>query len=195
MAGRPTLFYDLGSPYAYLAVSRAGAVLGVEPRLEPVLLGAIFSLRGHESWSQTAARAENVAEVEARAARYGLPPLRWPPGWPPNTLAAMRACVWAGPKFARVAFGRAFADGNDLADRAVLAQVAAEAGVDPGALLAAVETPEVKDRLKAATAAAWERGVTGVPTVLAADQLFYGDDRLEEAAAALTEPSPHIPPH
>jgi len=181
----PTLFYDLGSPYAYLAVSRAGAVIGVEPRLEPVLLGAIFSLRGHGSWSQTERRADNVAEVEARAARYGLPPLRWPPGWPPNTLAAMRACAWAGEEFARVAFRRAFADGQDLAGRAVLAQVAEEAGVDPRAMLAAIETPEVKDRLKAATAAAWERGVTGVPTVLAGGRLFYGDDRLDEAAGAL----------
>ena len=43
----PTLFYDLGSPYAYLAVERAPAVLGVKPRLEPVLVGGIFALRGH----------------------------------------------------------------------------------------------------------------------------------------------------
>jgi 2-hydroxychromene-2-carboxylate isomerase len=185
MDSRPTLFYDLGSPYAYLAVSRAGAALGVEPRVEPVLLGAIFFLRGHGSWSQTEARAENVAEVEARAGRYGLPSLRWPPGWPPNTLAAMRACAWVGEEFARVAFRRAFADGMDLADRAVLAKVAEDAGVDPRAMLTAIETPEVKDRLKAATAAAWERGVTGVPTVLAAGALFYGDDRLEDAAEAL----------
>jgi 2-hydroxychromene-2-carboxylate isomerase len=185
MASLPTLFYDLGSPYAYLAVERAGSVLGVEPRLEPVLLGAIFSLRGHGSWSQTAMRAENVAEVEARTARYGLPPVRWPPGWPPNTLAAMRACSWAGEEFARVAFRRAFAEGDDLSDRAVLARIAEEAGVDPRAMLAAIETPEIKDRLKAATAAAWERGVTGVPTVLADGRLFYGDDRLEEAAEAL----------
>jgi 2-hydroxychromene-2-carboxylate isomerase len=193
MAERPTLFYDLGSPYAYLAVSRAGAALGVEPRLEPVLLGAIFSLRGHGSWSQTAARAENVAEVEARAARYGLPPLRWPPGWPPNTLAAMRACAWAGEQFARLAFRRAFADGDDLADRAVLARIAEEAHRDPVALLAAIETPEVKDRLKAATAAAWERGVTGVPTVLADGRLFHGDDRLEDAAQALARAARRIP--
>jgi 2-hydroxychromene-2-carboxylate isomerase len=184
MGARPTLFYDLGSPFAYLAVQRAGAVLGSEPRLEPVLLGAIFSLRGHGSWSQTEARADNVAEVEARAVRYGLPPLRWPPGWPPNTLAAMRACTWAGERFARIAFRRAFADGMDLADRAVLARVAGEAKVDPAAMLAAIETPEVKERLKAATAAAWERGVTGVPTVLIGDSLFYGDDRLEEAVGA-----------
>jgi 2-hydroxychromene-2-carboxylate isomerase len=52
----PALYFDLGSPYAYLAFARAPAVLGVEPRLEPVLLGAIFQARGPGSWSQTDAR-------------------------------------------------------------------------------------------------------------------------------------------
>ncbi|HKP88647.1 MAG TPA: hypothetical protein VJT75_01615, partial [Thermoleophilaceae bacterium] len=84
------LFYDLGSPYGYLAVARAPAVLGGDVELVPVLLGAIFAERGHGSWSQTGARAANVAEVERRAREYGLPPVAWPPGWPPNTLHAMR---------------------------------------------------------------------------------------------------------
>jgi|tagenome__1003787_1003787.scaffolds.fasta_scaffold17790688_2 2-hydroxychromene-2-carboxylate isomerase len=51
------LYFDLGSPYAYLAVLPAEVVLGRPPDLEPVLLGAIFGLRGHRSWSQTAERA------------------------------------------------------------------------------------------------------------------------------------------
>src|SRR4051794_5353528 len=91
----PTLYYDLGSPYAYLATERAAEVLGVEPRLQPVLVGGIFVARGHGSWSQTSDRESRIAEVEERAAAYGLPPLRWPEGWPNNTLAAMRAAIWA----------------------------------------------------------------------------------------------------
>jgi len=95
MTGPPLLFYDLGSPYAYLAVERAAHVLGAPPDLRPVLLGAIFAARGHGSWSATPQRDAGMAEVERRAAAYGLPPLRWPGDWPPNTLAAMRAAVWA----------------------------------------------------------------------------------------------------
>src|SRR3954452_18546329 len=103
---RPELFYDLGSPSPSLAVERAERVLGVAPVLRPVLLGAIFAARGHGSWSQTQARAERIAELERRAAGSGRPPVRWPPGWPPNTLAAMRAAVWPerrgrGAPFAR----------------------------------------------------------------------------------------------
>jgi 2-hydroxychromene-2-carboxylate isomerase len=183
----PELFYDLGSPYAYLAVERAERVLGVAPVLRPVLLSAIFAARGHGSWSQTPARTEGVAEIERRAAAYGLPPVRWPPGWPPDTLAAMRVAVWAerrgrGAPFARAAFRRAFAAGDDLGDVGVLAAAAAEAGLPPDDLAAAIADPAVKDDLRARTEAALALGVRGVPTLRAGGRLLYGDDRLEEAA-------------
>lgn len=184
------LYYDLGSPYAYLAVERAERVLGLEPVLRPVLLGAIFAARGHGSWSQTPARAEGQAEVERRAAAYGLPPVRWPPGWPPNTLQAMRAAVWAdtrgrGAPFARAAFRRAFAAGGDLADLTVLADIAASVGLPPDQLPAAIADPVIKDELRAGTEAALALGVRGVPTLRIGDRLHYGDDRLEAAATGL----------
>ena len=187
MAAPPLLFYDLGSPYAYLAVARAERVLGTPPELRPVLLGAIFAVRGHGSWSATPRREAGMAEVERRAAAYGLPPLRWPADWPPSTLAAMRAAVWAeregrGAPFARAAFRRAFAEGADLADPRVLADIAAAVGLDGTALGGAIAAPDVKDDLRARTEAAFDLGVRGVPTLAVGDRLLYGDDRLEEAS-------------
>jgi 2-hydroxychromene-2-carboxylate isomerase len=183
-------FFDLGSPYAYLATERVAAgILGVEPVLEPVLLGAIFGYRGHGSWSQTDARAANLAEIERRARSYGLPPFAWPEGWPGDGLAAMRAATWAqergaGLAFARAAYRRAFADGDALSVD-VLAEAAATAGLDGDELRAAIASPEIKAKLRATTDAAYAAGVHGVPTMRVGDALFYGDDRLEEAAAAV----------
>jgi len=177
------LYYDLGSPYAYLAVERAAAVLGAAPRLQPVLAGAIFVHRGRGSWGHTDARAANQAEIEARAARYGLPPFTWPPGWPPNTLSAMRAAVWGGEPFARAAFRAAFAHGADLGDVAVLQRIAQAVGLDGDALPDAVADPQVKAALRAATDAAIALGVSGVPTVALDDgRLVFGDDRLSDLA-------------
>jgi 2-hydroxychromene-2-carboxylate isomerase len=177
------LYYDLGSPYAYLAVERAERVLGAAPELRPVLLGAIFAARGHGSWAHTSARAENVAEIERRAAAYGLQPVRWPPGWPPNTLAAMRAAVWArrsgrGDPFAHAAFHRAFAAGDDLADVGVLAEVAASVGLPGDELEAAIAAPDVKDELRERTDAALALGVRGVPTIALDGRLLFGDDAM-----------------
>jgi 2-hydroxychromene-2-carboxylate isomerase len=191
MTETPLLFYDLGSPFAYLAVARAERVLGVAPDLRPVLLGAIFAARGHGSWGATSERAAGMAEVERRARRSGLPPLRWPPDWPPNTLGAMRAAVWAtregrGAAFGHAAFRRAFAEGADLADPAILRLAAADAGLDAAELARAIASPQVKHDLRARTHAALALGVRGVPTLAAGGRLFYGDDRLEEAARTTT---------
>lgn len=180
-----TLYYDLGSPYSYLAVERAAAVLGAAPRLQPVLAGAIFNHRGRGSWGHDATRAANQAEIEARAARYGLPPVTWPPGWPPNTLQAMRAAVWGGEPFARAAFRAAFAHGADLGELTTLQAIAAGAGLDGDALPDAIADPQAKAALRDATDAAIALGVPGVPTLQTDDgRLLFGDDRLEEALSA-----------
>jgi 2-hydroxychromene-2-carboxylate isomerase len=189
-ASQPTLYFDLGSPYAYLAAERAPRVLGVEPRFEPVLVGGIFVERGHGSWAHTAMRAQRIAEVEARAERYDLPPLSWPPGWPNNTLTAMRAATWAdrldsGRDFAVAAFRRAFQDGADLSLLDELAAVAASIGLPAKEMTTAIASREIKAALHASTERAWQRGVVGVPCLEVNGEVFYGDDRLEVAAHRL----------
>lgn len=192
MAAPPasTLYFDLGSPYAYLALERAETVLGTPPALEPVLLGAIFRWRGRGSWAHTDQRSSGMAEVQSRARRYGLPPLVWPPAWPTDGLAAMRGATWAlrqgrlGP-FAQAVLRDQFAEGADIADPEVLAACAVRAGLDPRDMAAGLGEPEVKDALRLATRQAWEAGVRGVPSLRVGSAIFYGDDRLEAAAAAL----------
>jgi 2-hydroxychromene-2-carboxylate isomerase len=179
------LYFDLGSPYAYLAVSRAGRVLGRPPVLRPVLLGGIFRARGFGSWAGTPQRGQRVAEIEARAARYGLPAISWPPGWPLNGLAAMRACVWADEQgaldaFAHAVFAHEFGRGEDTSGVPALAAIAGEVGLPGGELEAAVASEPVKRRLRELTDAAWERGVRGVPTAAVGPTLMYGDDQLEQ---------------
>ncbi len=185
-----TLYFDLGSPYAYLALERAEAVLGRSLELEPVLVGAMFAWRGWGSWGRGPERARGMAEVQERAQRYGLDPIAWPSGWPTDGLAAMRAATWAkqqrrAEQFARAVFRRQFGQGADIAERAVLAECAALAELDPRSMLAAIESPEIKEALKQATQRAWAAGVRGIPSLRAGAVIWYGDDRLEQAAAQL----------
>jgi 2-hydroxychromene-2-carboxylate isomerase len=191
---RATFYYDLGSPYAYLSAERiSGLFVDAEleqPEWQPILLGGLFGRFDRGSWAETDARAEGMAEVERRATAYGLPPIVWPDPWPGNTLTAMRVATFAkqtgrAVSYSLAAFRQAFAAGRDLSvpDNVVIAAAACE--LHPRALAAAVKTAGVKDALRAATDAAGERGVFGVPTVAVGDQLFWGDDRLEEAVAAV----------
>ena len=189
-AERPVFYYDLGSPYAYLAAERVNSVLPVVPVWQPILLGGIWQATGSGSWSLTDKREEGMAEVERRAAERNLQPIRWPDPWPSNSLTAMRAATFAQKSgravaFSLAAFRQAFAGGRDLAETDNVLIAAAACELHPNAVLKAIETRSVKDALKQATAEAVQRGVQGVPTVAVGEQLFWGDDRLEDAAAAI----------
>lgn len=186
---RPVFYYDLGSPYAWLTAERIHAVMPEPPVWQPVLLGGIWQHTGSGSWSLTDEREAGIAEVERRAREYGLMEVRWPDPWPSSSLAAMRAATFAqqagrAVAFSLAAFRQAFCAGRDLAEPDNVLIAAAACELHPNAVTKGIESRSVKERLKAATAAAVERGVVGVPTVAVGDELFWGDDRLEEAAAA-----------
>ena len=101
----------------------------------------------------------------------------------------MRAATFAqqagrAVAFSLAAFRQAFCAGRDLGqiDSVLIAAAACE--LHPNAVGKGIESRSVKERLRAATEEAAARGVIGVPTVAVGDRLFWGDDRLEEAAAA-----------
>lgn len=190
---RATFYFDLGSPYAYLSAERISGLFteaGLEqPEWQPVLLGGLFQRFDRGSWSQTPARADGMAEVERRAAAYGLPPVVWPEPWPGNTLIAMRVATFAKQtgrtvSFSLAAFRQAFAAGRDLTDPGNVMIAAAACELHPRALEKAVQTEAVKGALREATERAGNLGVKGVPAVVVGGQAFWGDDRLEEAVEA-----------
>jgi len=188
---RPAFYYDLGSPYAYLAAERVNALfvdaVGEPPEWRPVLLGALFKRFGRDSWANGPDRASGIEEVERRASSYGLPPLRWPEPFPGNTLVAMRTATYAkelgrAVAFSLAAFRQAFAAGRDLTDPDNVVLAAAAVELHPRAVTAAVERDSVKRALRDATERAGDLGVRGVPSVVVDGEVFWGDDRLVEAA-------------
>lgn len=188
---RTVFYYDLGSPYAYLAAERVNALfadaVGEPPEWQPVLLGGLFKRFGRDSWANGPDRDGGMREVERRAARYGLPPPRWPHPFPANTLLAMRAATYAKEigrtvAFSLAAFRQAFAAGRDLGERDNVALAGAAAEIHPRALLAAAAHDGVKRALREATDRAGDLGVRGVPSVAVGRVVLWGDDRLEEAA-------------
>jgi 2-hydroxychromene-2-carboxylate isomerase len=187
---RPVFYYDLGSPYSWLAAERINSLFPEPPVWRPILLGGLFKALGRQSWATTEAREDGIREVERRAAEYGLPPVKWPDPWPGNTLFAMRVATFAteigkGVSFPLAAFRQAFAAGRDLSDPDNVMIAAAACELHPNAVARATEQQSVKDALKAATQEALDRGVVGVPSVAVADQVFWGDDRLSEAVRTL----------
>jgi 2-hydroxychromene-2-carboxylate isomerase len=185
-------YFDVGSPYAYLAAERLPALVPEPVEWQPVLLGGLFRLTGRSSWAlgDYRRREAGMADIERRTRSYGLPPMRWPDPWPTDYLTAMRAVTYAfavgrGRELARQCFRDAFQRGVELGRPAHVLEAARRAGLDPRAVEAATRDEAIKRALRDATQAAYDLGVFGVPTLAVDDALFWGDDRLEDAAAHL----------
>lgn len=181
-------FYDLGSPYAYLTATRIDDAFGADVEVEwvPVLLGAIFLAAERGSWAETPARKAGMQTVERRAEKLKMPKFKWPEPWPNNGLAAMRIATWAhregfGREFAMAAFYEQFVAGRPLSEGSSIKAAAERAGLSAAAALAAARDSEIKEQLRDNTAMAIAAGVIGVPTIVVGGQLFWGDDRLDEA--------------
>jgi len=196
VSGRSTFFFDLGSPYAYLAAERISAVFeeaGAEqPEWQPILLGGLFRRFGRGSWGQGPDREPGMREVERRAQAYGLPPVVWPDPWPGDMLTAMRAATFAKEigrtvSFSLAAFRQAFAAGRDLSEPDNVWIAAASSELHPRSLETAVARDAIKSRLREATDRAGDSGVLGVPAVLVGGEVFWGDDQLDDAARAASE--------
>jgi 2-hydroxychromene-2-carboxylate isomerase len=187
---RVTFYFDLGSPYAYLAAERLSPLLPEPVQWQPVLLGGLFRLTGRSSWAlgDYRRRQTGMADIEQRTRSYGLPPMRWPDPWPTDYLGAMRATTFAftlglGREFTLQAYRNAFQRGAELGINAHVWEAGRQVGIDARELESATRDPQIKQALRDATDAAYECGVIGVPTVAIGDELFWGDDRLEAAAA------------
>lgn len=193
MNDHPVFYYDLGSPYAYLAAERVNPLfveaIGLPPVWQPILLGGLFKRFDRDSWAKGPGREEGMSEIERRASAYGLPPIVWPDPWPGNTLYAMRVATFAkeigkAVSFATAAFRQAFAGGRDLTVPENVMIAAAACELHPRAVQQAAARDSVKERLRAATDEAAAAGVRGVPSLVVNGEVFWGDDRIEDAVEA-----------
>ena len=184
-----TFYYDFNSPYAYLAAERLDELVpGAEWR--PIAFAILLNQLGELDKRLTNLNtAPIVEEVSQRLADRGMPAFAPPDAWPVQSwsLTPLRAALVADElgrqrEFGLAAFRKSFVESRSLAELPNVLAAASDAGLDPDEVADGIRRDEVKERLKANTAEALERGVTGIPTVAIGDELFWGDDRLDEAA-------------
>ncbi|MHB8529029.1 MAG: DsbA family protein [Caulobacteraceae bacterium] len=192
-------FFDCSSPWTYLAfhnIQPLAEELGEAISWRPFLVGGVFNTVNPTVY---AIRAEPVPakahymvkDLRDWAVRAGLTIIMPPKVFPVNSVKVMRACIVLEPKgelvaFARAAFEAYWGAEEDISRDEVLEAVCARAGLEAGALLAAIADPAVKAALRANTDELIARGGFGSPTMfLDKNDMYFGNDRLELLRAAI----------
>lgn len=184
-------FYFFGSGYAYLSVLRIAGLAaqeGVRVNWRPFNVRPLM----RENNVMLRDEAQKVRylwrDIERRAAFHGLPFVK-PPIWPtePDLLASRVAMVaaeegWVEP-YTVESFRAWYLEGLPLGTPESLGAILPRVGQDPARVLPLAALPEASARLEAETEAARRLGAFGSPTFAVGEELFWGDDRLEEAVA------------
>ena len=190
----PILFYfDFTSPYSYLASEKIDALaekFDRKAQWRPILLGGVFKALGTVSLVKQPGQAAYSIKDFERSARYLGVPYVQPATFPILTVAPSRAYYWLhgqdcgmARRFAHEVFRAYFAEGRDIADMAVVAELAVKVGADEtalAALAAGMNDPVIKDRLRSETDAAIAAGVFGAPWIVIDGEPFWGADRLPQ---------------
>ena len=184
-------WFEFGSTYSYPAAMRVEKLAshhGIAVNWRPFLLGVIFREQGlaDSPFNQYPAKGRYMwRDLERTCSALGIPFQR-PSEFPRNGLLAARvACCfdtepWVG-NFIRAVYRANFVVDTDISDAAVVGGCIASAGGDPEAALERAQSPESKLKLRKQTEEAMRLGIFGAPTVVVGDELFWGNDRLEDA--------------
>jgi 2-hydroxychromene-2-carboxylate isomerase len=193
-------WFEFASTYSHLSALRIEPLaqdMGIRVVWRPFLLGPIFRTQG---WNDSPFNLYPVKgrymwrDLERLSARDGLP-FRRPSVFPRSGLLAARVATAAAaepwlPRFVRGVYRANFVEDREIADPGVIGGVLHGVGADPDAWLARAEDEATKSRLRAATDEAMNIGIFGAPSFVVAGELFWGNDRLEDALAHALEKRP-----
>jgi len=185
------LWFEFASTYSYPAAERIESVAaahGVAVEWRPFLLGPIFRAQG---WNDSPFNIYPLKgrymwrDLERLTVKYGLP-FRRPTTFPRNGLLAARvACVAAAQPwcadFVRRVYRANFADDRDIAAPEVLGDILTDLGRPAADILTRANADDTKRRLREQTERAIALGIFGAPTCAVGPELFWGNDRLEDA--------------
>lgn len=188
-------YFDFGSPTAYLASTQLPSIardMDAELIWHPILLGGVFQATGNHSPAEIPLKGVWLRKDLAHfAARYGVP-LVHNPHFPINTLHLMRGAIGFQLRkpqdfahYVTAIYKAMWVDALNLGDPAILGTMLQQADIDPVEFQVLTQDPQVKDKLRADTEDAVQRGIFGVPSMYIGDELFFGQDRLDFVREAL----------
>lgn len=196
-ARRIEFWFDFGSNYSYLSVMRIeaeAAARGVSVDWRPFLLGPIFRALGFDN-SPFVLQKEKGAyvwkDMERQCRKYGIALTR-PSVFPRAALLALRVALLGAERewiaaYCREIMQQNFVHDRDIGSIDVVSEALTKLGFPAQQIVAEAQSDANKLRLREQTEAAASKGIFGAPTFFVGDEMFWGNDRLEDALALAIE--------
>jgi len=184
-------WFDFASTYSYLSVYRIEELAqnyNIKIKWKPFLLGPIFNTQGWDTspFNIYKAKGEYMwRDITRLSEKYGIT-FTHPSQFPRNGLLAARVSVafedesWV-PGFIKSVFIANFSDDKDISNEEVLSSILKTLGLDAAQIIAEAKTQENKDKLREQTQLAADKSIFGAPTFVIGGEIFWGNDRLEDA--------------
>lgn len=189
---RIQLWFSVGSTYTYLTVARLPDIqtrTGLSFELKPFNVRAIMREQNNIPFATKPVKSAYMwRDIERRAAMYGLP-VNVPAPYPlrefdlANCVAVLGGAEGWCAEYVRAAYRYWFVDGLEPGSEPNLSRSIVEAGQEPARVIAAAKSPATYAAYDAATEEARRLNIFGAPTLVVGGEVFWGDDRVEDAIA------------
>lgn len=185
-------FFFIGSTYSHLAVSRAAALAqasGVDLVWRPFSVRTLMREQNNSPFAGKPVKMRYMwRDIERRAARFGIPfdgapPYPIDPDELANRVATVAALEGWCPRFTQAAYQTWFLGKQDPGQPEALRAILAGLDKDADQCLARAASDEVRNEYASQTARARDLGIFGSPTFVHGSEIFWGDDRLDDALA------------
>jgi 2-hydroxychromene-2-carboxylate isomerase len=185
MSNHIDFYFDIISPYAYIAYKKILKISDINFKLKPILLGGLHNLAGITAPAFNKYKMKNMQNDCELVAKKNNIIFKWNSKFPINSLSIMRGylCVEEDKKKDYLnSFFEAYWKGDvDLSVKDNIKSILKKLTINEDQFFNSINNQNIKDNLKQLTQEAFEKEVFGAPTFIVNNKIFWGQDRLEYA--------------
>ena len=185
MSDHIDFYFDIISPYAYIAYKKILKIKDVNFKLKPILLGGLHNLAGITAPAFNKYKMKNMQNDCELVAKKNNINFKWNSRFPINSLNIMRGylCVEDNKKkeYLNIFFEAYWKEDLDLSNNELMKQLLNKLNINESDFFDSISNKVIKDKLKKLTQEAFKKEVFGAPTFIVNNKIFWGQDRLEYA--------------
>ncbi len=185
MSDHIDFYFDIISPYAYIAYKKIQKINNINFKLKPILLGGLHNLAGITAPAFNKYKMKNMQNDCELVAKKNNISFKWNSKFPTNSLSIMRGyfCVDVTKKeeYLKSFFDAYWKKDLDLSNEENIKILLKKLKINENDFFNSINNQNIKDKLKQSTLEAFEKDVFGAPTFIVNNKIFWGQDRLEYA--------------